>query len=237
MVFEGYLDDPAATAERLRRTAGSTRGTSAGSTRHGCLHVLDRRDDLIISGGENVSPAEVEAILRRHPDVRDVAVVGQPDPTWGSVPVAAVVLAAGSTVTDASLERHCRERLAGYKVPVRFHRLDRCRATPPARSSGASCAGDSRRRRLGRSMNAGNSAPPERIAEMFDRISGVYDAMNLAISGFQEPRWRHRAVREARLGPGGRALDVACGTGKVTRDLYRAVQPGGAALGVDFSTA
>ena len=84
-------------------------------------------------------------------------------------------------------------------------------------------------------MSRGNSAPPERIAEMFDRISGVYDGMNLAISGFQEPRWRRRAIREARLGAGGRALDVACGTGKVTRDLHRAVQPGGSALGVDFS--
>lgn len=84
-------------------------------------------------------------------------------------------------------------------------------------------------------MSTGNSAPPERVAEMFDRISGVYDAMNLAISGFQEPRWRRRAIRETGLRPGDRALDVACGTGKVTRDLYRAVQPGGSALGVDFS--
>ena len=54
---------------------------------------------------------------------------------------------------------------------------------------------------------------------MFDRISGVYDGMNLAISGFQEPRWRRHAVRRDAAGPGGRALDVACGTGKVTRDL------------------
>ncbi len=52
-------------------------------------------------------------------------------------------------------------------------------------------------------MSSGNSAPPERVAEMFDRISGVYDGMNLAISGFQEPRWRRRAIREARLRPGG----------------------------------
>lgn len=84
-------------------------------------------------------------------------------------------------------------------------------------------------------MSTGSNAPPERVAEMFDRISGVYDGMNLAISGFQEPHWRRRAIREARLRPGDRALDVACGTGKVTRDLYRAVQPGGSALGVDFS--
>ena len=84
-------------------------------------------------------------------------------------------------------------------------------------------------------MTKGNPAPPERIEEMFDRISGVYDGMNLAISGFQEPRWRKRAVREATLRPGGQALDVACGTGKVTADLWQAVQPGGTALGIDFS--
>lgn len=84
-------------------------------------------------------------------------------------------------------------------------------------------------------MSRGNSAPPERIEEMFDRISGVYDGMNLAISGFQEPRWRRRAVRASRIGPGDRALDVACGTGKVTTDLFRAAQPGGSALGIDFS--
>jgi demethylmenaquinone methyltransferase/2-methoxy-6-polyprenyl-1,4-benzoquinol methylase len=70
---------------------------------------------------------------------------------------------------------------------------------------------------------------------MFDRIAGVYDGMNLAISGFQEPRWRHRLIRETQLSSGGRAIDVACGTGKVTRDLHAAVQPGGSALGVDFS--
>jgi demethylmenaquinone methyltransferase/2-methoxy-6-polyprenyl-1,4-benzoquinol methylase len=84
-------------------------------------------------------------------------------------------------------------------------------------------------------MSDGNTSPPDRVAEMFDRIAGVYDGMNLAISGFQEPRWRRRLVRETGVGPGDRALDVACGTGKVTSDLHRAVQPGGSALGVDFS--
>jgi len=84
-------------------------------------------------------------------------------------------------------------------------------------------------------MSQGNSAPPQRVEEMFDRISGVYDGMNLAISGFQEPRWRKRLIRESGIGPGDRALDVACGTGKVTTDLYRAAQPGGEALGIDFS--
>lgn len=82
---------------------------------------------------------------------------------------------------------------------------------------------------------SGNSAPPERVSEMFDRISGVYDGMNLVISGFQEPRWRRRAVAETHLGPGDSALDVACGTGTVTRDLSRAVRPGGTVTGVDAS--
>jgi demethylmenaquinone methyltransferase/2-methoxy-6-polyprenyl-1,4-benzoquinol methylase len=86
-------------------------------------------------------------------------------------------------------------------------------------------------------MSQGNSAPPERIEEMFDRISGVYDGMNLAISGFQEPRWRRRAVAESGIAPGERALDVACGTGKVSRSLHAAAQPGGSALGIDFSAA
>ena len=85
-------------------------------------------------------------------------------------------------------------------------------------------------------MTEGNAAPPERIREMFDRIAGVYDGMNGLISGFQEPRWRRRVVREAGLRPGMRALDVACGTGKVAADLERAVSPGGAVVGVDVST-
>jgi O-succinylbenzoic acid--CoA ligase len=123
MVFAGYLDDPAATAERLRDGWLDT-GDIGRIDEEGCLHILDRRDDLIVSGGENVSPAETEAVLLAHPDVRDAAVVGLPDPAWGSVPVAAIVLATGSSLTDASLERYCRERLAGYKVPVRFHRVD-----------------------------------------------------------------------------------------------------------------
>lgn len=85
-------------------------------------------------------------------------------------------------------------------------------------------------------MTEGNAAPPERIRDMFDRIAGVYDGMNALISGFQEPRWRRRAVREARLRPGMRALDVACGTGKVAADLARAVEPGGEVVGIDVSS-
>jgi demethylmenaquinone methyltransferase/2-methoxy-6-polyprenyl-1,4-benzoquinol methylase len=84
-------------------------------------------------------------------------------------------------------------------------------------------------------MPDGNAAPPAEVRAMFDRISPVYDLMNLLISGFQEPRWRRRAVREARLARGMSALDVACGTGKVSASIAKAVRPGGRVVGLDFS--
>jgi demethylmenaquinone methyltransferase/2-methoxy-6-polyprenyl-1,4-benzoquinol methylase len=87
----------------------------------------------------------------------------------------------------------------------------------------------------GRATERGNAAAPTEVGAMFDRISGVYDPMNLVISAFQEPRWRRRAVAAAALKPGGRAIDIATGTGKVAVDLLRAAQPGGEVLGVDIS--
>ena len=87
----------------------------------------------------------------------------------------------------------------------------------------------------GRATDRGNAAPSTEVRDMFDRIARVYDPMNLAISAFQEPRWRRRAVRLTRTKPGDRVLDVATGTGKVAADLHRRVQPGGSVLGVDLS--
>lgn len=88
----------------------------------GFLYVLDRRDDLILSGGENVYPAEVEAALMAHPDVDRAAVVGLPDAEWGQV-VAAALVAKGEA-TDEAIIAWARERLAGYKVPRRLVRVD-----------------------------------------------------------------------------------------------------------------
>jgi demethylmenaquinone methyltransferase/2-methoxy-6-polyprenyl-1,4-benzoquinol methylase len=84
-------------------------------------------------------------------------------------------------------------------------------------------------------VTEGNRVAPERIRDMFDTISAVYDPMNSFISGFQEPRWRRRAIRAAAVRPGMRALDVATGTGKVAHGLWRAVQPGGEVTGIDFA--
>jgi O-succinylbenzoic acid--CoA ligase len=85
----------------------------------GFLYVMDRIDDLIVSGGENVVPAEVEAVLLRHPEVADAAVIGREDPEWQQAVTAVVVLESGSEITPDDLRRHCSDSLAGFKVPKR----------------------------------------------------------------------------------------------------------------------
>lgn len=72
---------------------------------------------MIISGGENVYPAEVEQVIRRHPRIREVAVVGAPHERWGEVPVAFVVLNEGETLALEELQQHCAGRLARFKIP------------------------------------------------------------------------------------------------------------------------
>lgn len=91
-----------------------------GRLRDGVLTVFGRIDDAIITGGENVQPDEVEAVLRAHPAVRDAAVTGRPDPTWGAVVTAWVV---GVGVSDEELKEWCRGHLAPPKVPRRWHRV------------------------------------------------------------------------------------------------------------------
>jgi len=85
----------------------------------GFLYVEDRMDDLIVTGGENVVPAEVEKVLLRHPEVADAAVVGREDPEWQQAVTAIVVLQDGSEASPDELRRHCAESLAGFKVPKR----------------------------------------------------------------------------------------------------------------------
>jgi acyl-CoA synthetase (AMP-forming)/AMP-acid ligase II len=85
----------------------------------GFLYVEDRIDDMIISGGENIVPAEVEKVLLRHPEVADAAVIGREDPEWQQAVTAVVVLRSGSVATPDELRRHCAETLASFKVPKR----------------------------------------------------------------------------------------------------------------------
>jgi long-chain acyl-CoA synthetase len=86
----------------------------------GRLTIVGRQSDTIVSGGENVAPAEVEAVLLEHPGVADIAALGRPDPEWGEAVVAQVVLRDGVAVTADELREHCAARLASFKVPKRF---------------------------------------------------------------------------------------------------------------------
>lgn len=122
-VMAGYWRRPDATAAAL-----ADGWLHTGDVGHlddaGRLVVLDRRDDLIVSGGENVYPAEVEAVLAAHPDVAEAGVAGVRDAEFGARPCAWWVARPGRPAPDAdALRRYCRERLAGYKVPVAFHRV------------------------------------------------------------------------------------------------------------------
>ena len=83
----------------------------------GYLYICDRKTDMIISGGVNIYPAEIEAALEQHPEICDVAVFGIPSDDWGEVVHATVVRSPGSSLTDAEITAFARDHLAGYKVP------------------------------------------------------------------------------------------------------------------------
>ncbi len=119
-VSPGYLNRP-----REGREGGWLRTGDLGALdADGHLLVADRRDDLVVSGGENVYPAEVEAALAAHPAVEECAVVGLPDERWGQIVVAAIAGAGGDTPEASLLEAFLRERLAGYKLPRRIEAWD-----------------------------------------------------------------------------------------------------------------
>ncbi|MES9539035.1 AMP-binding protein [Actinomadura sp. NPDC000600] len=117
-VADGYWDDPDATAEAF--AGGWFRTGDAGRIDgDGYLHLTDRLKDVIITGGENVSSREVEDVLRTVPGVREVAVVGLPDPRWGQT-VCAVIVPGGVPPDPEELIAACRARLAGFKTPRRI---------------------------------------------------------------------------------------------------------------------
>lgn len=122
--FSDYLGDPAATAAALTDDGWLRTGDLGRLDTEGRLTVVDRRTDRIVRGGENIAPAEVEAVLLTHPAIADAAVVARRDATLGQVPVAAIVVRAnGPDPTDDELARFCRSTLSGFKVPVAFVRV------------------------------------------------------------------------------------------------------------------
>jgi len=124
VVMAGYWKQPEATAEALR--GGWLHTGDVGSfDADGYLTLRDRSKDLIISGGMNIYPREVEEVLLRHPGVREVAVVGRPDTEWGEAVVAFVVAVDGADPPPVDdLDRTCREHIARFKRPKDYRFVD-----------------------------------------------------------------------------------------------------------------
>jgi O-succinylbenzoic acid--CoA ligase len=118
-VTKGYLNRPKDTEEKIKDGWLYT-GDIGYVDEEGFLYVLDRRSDLIISGGENIYPAEIEGVLSSHPDILDVGVIGKDDPIWGQIPIAFIVRR--NYLTEAEVTTFCAGKLAKYKIPkeIRF---------------------------------------------------------------------------------------------------------------------
>jgi long-chain acyl-CoA synthetase len=122
-LMRGYWNNPAETALAFRD--GSFRTGDIGyQDSEGYLYILDRAKDMIVTGGENVYSGEVEAVIYAHPAVREAAVFGIPDPQWGEIVMACVMLKPGSTLNVDDLIAFCRKSLASYKMPRRVEFLD-----------------------------------------------------------------------------------------------------------------
>ena len=122
-VMAGYWQQPEATAEALRGGWFHT-GDMATWNQDGYILIVDRKKDIIVSGGENISSLEVEKVLLSHPSVLELAIIPVPDPRWGEVPKALVVLKPNMRAGESELIEHCRSQLAHYKCPRSIEYLE-----------------------------------------------------------------------------------------------------------------
>ncbi|MGQ0549028.1 MAG: class I adenylate-forming enzyme family protein [Armatimonadota bacterium] len=118
-IMSEYWGNPAATAEALRDGWYYT-GDIGYRDKDGYFFIVDRKKNVIISGGENIYPAEVERVLLTHPDVREAAVIGVPNARWQEVPVAVLVTVNNARLSEDTLRAHLEGQLARYKIPRRF---------------------------------------------------------------------------------------------------------------------
>lgn len=128
-LFSGYWNNPTATAEAL--VDGWLRtGDLARQDSDGVYYIVGRKKEMIITGGENVYPLEVERVIGDHPAVQEVSVVGLPDERWGEMIAAAVVLHPEASLTEEELRTYCKSSLGRYKVPKKVWFLDELPKTP-----------------------------------------------------------------------------------------------------------
>ena len=113
----GYWRDEQKTSQVITADGWLRTGDMGWMDEEGYIYLAGRGDDMIIRGGENISPEEVENILYSHPKIEEAAVIGAPDPEWGQQPQAIVVLKKGEAGTAEEIIEYCRSRLAGFKRP------------------------------------------------------------------------------------------------------------------------
>jgi len=123
VVMRGYWDNPDASAESLKGGWLHT-GDMGVLDADGFLTLKDRSKDVIISGGSNIYPREVEEVLLRHPDVLEVSVVGEPHADWGEAVIAFVVPRPGGAPVEAELDQLCLDNIARFKRPKAYHLID-----------------------------------------------------------------------------------------------------------------
>src|SRR5699024_1632208 len=120
---EGYYKNEKATEEAFK-DGWLGLGDMAEQDEEGFYYLVDRKQDMILSGAINVYPAEIEEVLYEHPNIKEAAVIGTKDDKWGEVPVAIIVPEKGASVTEEEMQEFCSERLARYKLPKHYHFRD-----------------------------------------------------------------------------------------------------------------
>jgi fatty-acyl-CoA synthase len=114
--MKGYYKDKQATREALKGGWLHT-GDLARMDEEGFIYIVDRKKDMIVSGGENIYPREIEEVLYHHPKIQEAAVIGVPDQVWGESVKAMVVLKKGETIEEKEVIEYCKNHLASYKKP------------------------------------------------------------------------------------------------------------------------
>jgi fatty-acyl-CoA synthase len=132
-MMAGYNDNPEATAAAIDGDGWLHTGDLGKMDSQGFLSITGRVKDMIIRGGENLFPAEIEGVILEHPSVAETAVVGMPDARWGEIAVAFVRLAAGAPLDSLALHSHCRERIAPHKTPARWIEVSEWPLTGPGK--------------------------------------------------------------------------------------------------------
>ncbi len=129
-VMAGYHNRPELTAEVIDEEGRFRTGDCGRLDEDGFLYITGRKKDMLIIGGENVYPREIEEVLNQHPSLKDAAVVGKADPSRGEVPVAYVELFDGAQFDEADIRQFCRSYLPGYKVPREVQHVDQLPRSP-----------------------------------------------------------------------------------------------------------